>query len=114
MANEATDNPWDEHADAYARVVAERDQGDPERTPLVARLLERLGDVAGREVLDAGCGEGFLSRMLAARGARVTGLDLSPRLIQLARDKDPQGTIDYRVADLSRPLPEFEGRFDLI
>jgi SAM-dependent methyltransferase len=33
----------------------------------------------------AGCGEGYLARILAARGVRVTGIDLSPRLIDLAR-----------------------------
>jgi 2-polyprenyl-3-methyl-5-hydroxy-6-metoxy-1,4-benzoquinol methylase len=107
-------NPWDEYAEAYARVVAQREQDDPEDSPLLTRLLECLGDVAGRDVLDAGCGEGFLARILAARGARVTGIDLSPRLIQLARRKDPSGTIDYRVADLSRPLPELAGHFDRI
>src|SRR2546423_15052255 len=107
-------NPWDEYAAEFARFVARRERADPARDPILARLLELLGDVAGREVLDAACGEGFLSRILTARGARVTGLDLSPRLIQLAREKDPHDAIDYRVADLSRPLPELEGRFELI
>jgi SAM-dependent methyltransferase len=63
-------------------------------------------------VLDAGCGEGYLARALAARGANVTGIDLSPRLIELARAKDPAGTIDYQAADLSQPLPASAGRFD--
>ena len=107
-------NPWDEYAAAFARFVARREQADLARDPVLARLLDLLGDVAGREVLDAACGEGFLARILATRGARVTGLDLSPRLIQLAREKDPHGAIDYRVADLSRPLPDVVERFDLI
>jgi SAM-dependent methyltransferase len=107
-------NPWDEHAEAYGRFVSQREQADPERDPLLMATLALLGDVVGREVLDACCGEGFLSRILAARGARVTGIDLSPRLIAMARTKDRQGTIDYREGDLSRPLPEFEGRFDRI
>ncbi len=107
-------NPWNEYAEAYAHWVAEREPMDVERSPLVIRLLECLGDVAGWEVLDACCGEGFLARILAARGARVTGIDRSPRLIQLARQKDAQGAIDFRVGDLSRPLPELERRFDRI
>ncbi len=107
-------NPWDEYADAYARFIARREQTDLERDPILASMLALLGDLESREVLDAGCGEGFLSRVLAAHGARVSGIDLSPRLIAMARAKDPGGTIAYHVADLSRPLPEFAGRFELI
>jgi 2-polyprenyl-3-methyl-5-hydroxy-6-metoxy-1,4-benzoquinol methylase len=117
MASAMATNPWDEHALAYARWVSERERGGPAALasdPLVGRLLALLGDVAGKEVLDACCGEGFFSRLLAGRGACVTGVDLSPRLIELARAKDPQGTIDYRLGDLSRPIPELAGRFAAI
>ena len=106
-------NPWHEHADAYAEVVAGREERSG-TDPLVARLLECLGDVAGRDALDAGCGEGFLARLMAARGARVTGIDVSPRLVELARGRPGADAIDYRVADLSQPLPELAGRFDRI
>ena len=109
-----TANPWDEYATAYGRFVDGREQADLERDPIVAPMLSLLGEIAGREVLDACCGEGFFSRALATRGARVTGVDLSPRLIEMARAKDPHGTIDYRVGDLSRPLPELAGHFSLI
>lgn len=110
-------NPWDENAEAYAGVVAEREQTEAQGSALLVRLLECLGDVGGREVLDAGCGEGVLARILAERGARVMGIDVSPRLIRMARErheKDAVGTIEYRVGDLSRPVPELEGRFDRI
>ncbi len=107
-------NPWEEYAVAFGEFVARREQADLARDPIIAPMLALLGDVAGREVLDACCGEGFFSRVLAARGARVTGIDLSPRLVEMARAKDPHGAIDYRVADLSRPLPELAGRFAFI
>ena len=42
------------------------------------QLLKHIGDIAGQSVLDAGCGEGYLARVLAARGAQVTGIDLLP------------------------------------
>jgi SAM-dependent methyltransferase len=105
---------YDEHADQYAAYVAWREQAGPDADPfgLLSPLLDLLGDIAGSQVLDAGCGEGYLARALAARGARVTGIDLSPRLIELARVRDPGGSIDYRVADLSHPLPAAAGRFD--
>ncbi len=96
-------NPWDDHADAYAAWVADREQRLDPGTGILAPLLDLLGDVRGQAVLDAGCGGGFLARILAARGAHVTGID-----------RDPQHTIAYRVADLSRPLPDLAGAFDTI
>jgi 2-polyprenyl-3-methyl-5-hydroxy-6-metoxy-1,4-benzoquinol methylase len=105
---------YDDYADEYAAYVAWREQAGPDADPfgLLLPLLDLLGDVNGRRVLDAGCGEGYLARWLAARGAHVTGIDLSARLIALARAKDPGGSIDYQVADLSQPLPSAAGRFD--
>jgi SAM-dependent methyltransferase len=112
----STENPWDRHATAYAAAVARREQGTPQRgvEGILPIMLDLLGDVTGTAALDAGCGEGFLARVLAARGARVTGIDLSPRLIALAREQAAAGAIDYRVADLCAPLPDLAGRFDRI
>lgn len=111
---EPTANPWDDYADEYDRWLRNREPGQLVDSAFPARLLELLGDLRGKEVLDAGCGQGYLTRRLAARDARVTDIDLSSRLIEKARDLDGDSPIDYRVADLSRPLPELEGHFDLI
>jgi 2-polyprenyl-3-methyl-5-hydroxy-6-metoxy-1,4-benzoquinol methylase len=107
---------YDNYAAEYAAYVAWREQTEPEgdRFGLMPHLLGVLGEVAGQDVLDAGCGEGYLSRILADRGARVTGVDLAPRLVELGREKDPDRRISYRVADLSEPYPELEGRFDAV
>src|SRR5688500_4981274 len=62
-------------------------------------LLEACGEVRERRVLDLGCGQGYFSRELARRGARVVGIDLSDQLIQIARehqDREPLD-IEYRV-----------------
>ena len=48
-------------------------------------MLETLGDVRGKRVLDIGCGEGRFSRLLSSLGAEVTGLDLTKPLIERAR-----------------------------
>lgn len=104
-------NPWDEYATDFARFVARREQQDLERDPILMAMLPLLGDVRGKRVLDACCGEGFFSRVIASRGAHVTGMDLSPRLIEMAREKDSNNTIEYRVGDLSQRFPELEGEF---
>lgn len=66
--------------------------------PQVMALCEPL---AGKHVLDLGCGEGYCSRMLRRRGAEVVGLDVSERMIELARQAElaqPLG-IRYDTAD---------------
>jgi 2-polyprenyl-3-methyl-5-hydroxy-6-metoxy-1,4-benzoquinol methylase len=63
--------------------------------------VDVCGDVAGPRLLDVGCGAGYFAREMAARGARVTGVDLSPRMLGHARRHEaasPLG-IDYREAD---------------
>lgn len=117
MAADRTVGDYDAYAEEYAASVARREQGgvvEGDDLGILPRLLDLLGDVAGCRVLDAGCGEGYLARVLAARGAHVTGIDLSPRLIALARARDPEGTIDYRVGNLSRPLPNDVGQFNAV
>jgi len=56
--------------------------------------------LAGRRVLDIGCGGGLLSEALARRGALVCGIDLSPAMIEIARLHAQESglSIDYRVA----------------
>lgn len=59
------------------------------------------GDVAGRRLLDLGCGNGYFAREMASRGARVTATDISPRMIDEARRRQaaaPLG-IDYHAID---------------
>src|SRR5262245_18477742 len=91
-------SPYDQYAEEYAAYVATRERDDLEGDPfgILTPLLAQVGDVAGQDVLDAGCGEVYLSRILAARGARVTGVDLSPRLVELARKKESPGPITYQ------------------
>jgi 2-polyprenyl-3-methyl-5-hydroxy-6-metoxy-1,4-benzoquinol methylase len=70
---------WNSNADAWAEQV--RRGADVAREWLNnPAFLELVGDVPGRRVLDAGCGEGYNTRILARRGARMTGVDLSERM----------------------------------
>ncbi|MFK0297038.1 class I SAM-dependent methyltransferase [Streptomyces sp. NPDC090442] len=78
-------------------------------------LLRMLGEVSGRRILDAGCGHGYFSRMLASRGARVTGLEPTDRMFGYAAEKERtlrQG-IGYVQADLTQ-LPDLGGPFDVV
>ena len=70
------------------------------------------GDVAGRKVLDAGCGTGYLSRQLGARGALVTGVDLSEKMIAIAQAHSPE--ILFRVDSCSDLRTIEDAEFDLL
>ena len=76
-------------------------------------MIRLAGDVAGLEVLDVGCGSGPLTEALRARGAVVSGFDLSPAMVELARGRLGEDA-DLRVADLAAPLPYPDERFDLV
>ncbi len=60
-----------------------------------------IGDVKGQFVLDLACGEGYNTRILARKGARVIGVDFSGELVQLAKEKEAEDKlgIRYHVAD---------------
>ena len=77
-------------------------------------FLEVLPDWAGREVIDLGCGEGANTRLLARRGARMTGIDISPQMIALAQGeetREPLG-ITYEVASYTTRTSFPDGRFE--
>ena len=82
---------------------------------LARRLLEMAGDVSGKRVLDAGCGEGHVARLFARHGAEVVAVDISPRLLDHARTFEAQDPheIEFIEADLAQGLPSHQGAFDL-
>ncbi len=68
-------------------------------------------DLSGQRVLDAGCGTGSFAIELARRGAEVLAIDLSPQLVDVARERclaqlkaeNAPGSIDFRSGDMSSP-----------
>lgn len=80
------------------------DQGDfAKRHLLNDNLLRLLGPVEGRKILDAGCGQGYLSRILAGRGANVVGVEPAEAMIGRARqiERERHQGIFYVQEDLS-------------
>jgi 2-polyprenyl-3-methyl-5-hydroxy-6-metoxy-1,4-benzoquinol methylase len=80
------------------------DGDDGRKYMLNPTILRMLGPLEGKRLLDAGCGQGYLSRKFASRGATVTGVELSSRLLGYAmqsEEEHPLG-IKYFQRDLSR------------
>jgi len=74
-------------------------------------LIDQLPPSFGT-ALDIGCGTGAFSRLLAARADHVLGLDLSPNMIQVARQRSSHlSNVDFRIADVANwtfPLESFD------
>jgi SAM-dependent methyltransferase len=62
---------------------------EPSNQPLFAQVLDRLGVGPGTRLIDIGCGSGYAAAIAAARGARVTGIDITPELVEIARERVP-------------------------
>ncbi len=78
-------------------------------------LLELLGSVAGKAVLDVGCGDGDLASALARRGAIVTGLDADPAMVAAARRRSEIERIQLRLYEgKAEKLPFDDESFDYV
>ncbi len=92
--DDSSTRSWDAIADDW---VQHADQNDYRNDLLMPLMVELLGEVRGVTILDLGCGEGGYSRELAARGAKVVGVDGSSRLVAVARERAPE--IQYIAAN---------------
>jgi len=84
--------------------------------PLRTDFIDKRAPLKDKRVLDVGCGAGILSEALAARGATVTGLDLAPELIDVAKAHAAQSglDIDYRCVSSRDIATEMTGAFDIV
>jgi SAM-dependent methyltransferase len=77
--------------------------------------LRALPDVAGKDVVELGCGTAYISAWLARRGARVTGVDITPAQLETARRMQAEHGLDFPLLEASAEdvlLPD--GSFDLV
>ncbi|MFW9800093.1 MAG: class I SAM-dependent methyltransferase [Candidatus Thorarchaeota archaeon] len=92
---------WEANSEVFARLIA--GEGTPHHQHILNPCVEGLlGDVSGKKLLDAGCGEGYLSRHYAEKGATVSGVDISSKLINACRNHPSQATlrIEYLVGSI--------------
>jgi SAM-dependent methyltransferase len=101
-------NDYDSFAEAY---TAENEANLINGYYCRPAIVNLAGDVAGRRILDAGCGSGPIAALLRDRGATVTGFDSSAGMLELARRRlGPDA--DLHQGDLVGPLPFPDGAFD--
>jgi magnesium-protoporphyrin O-methyltransferase len=85
------------------------------RDRMRAIMLSRLpDDLSGARVLDAGCGAGQMTAELAARGAKVVAIDISPQLVDIARARLPESLAHHVTFASGDMLSPDLGRFDFV
>ncbi|HLW34319.1 MAG TPA: class I SAM-dependent methyltransferase [Chthoniobacterales bacterium] len=84
-------------------------------TPVAGRLVKFAGVKRGQRVLDVACGTGVVAVTAARTGAKVSGLDLTPELLNAARENSQiaELDIDWREGDVEA-LPFGDGEFDIV
>jgi ubiquinone/menaquinone biosynthesis C-methylase UbiE len=103
--------------DARAATLSAEELPPRELDPYERALLDALGPVAGRRVLEVGCGAGDVALELLDRGAELTAIDLSPAMVELAGRRAarfrPEGVASFRAAPVEATGLE-SGVFDRV
>ena len=108
-AGQAVADGYDDFAEAYA---AETESNLINGYYTRPAILDLAGDVAGRRILDVGCGAGPLLEALRDRGAVVTGVEPSAKMLELARRRLGEGGELHHAGLGGGPLPFPDGAFD--
>ncbi|HJQ23250.1 MAG TPA: class I SAM-dependent methyltransferase [Blastocatellia bacterium] len=109
-----TKTTWDACGAAFDRYTSTEDSySENVERPVIESLL---GDLRQASALDLGCGSATYATRLAARGARVVGVDLSATMLKLARARARTNGVELELmaADISKPLPLADAQFDLV
>lgn len=84
--------------------------------PLRANYIDQHSPVAGRHLVDVGCGGGILAESMAQRGAVVTGIDMGEAPLSVAKlhQLESGTTVDYRQATAEQLAAEQPGAYDIV
>jgi SAM-dependent methyltransferase len=113
MTGDVADRPdWTDVDEGWGRKAAEfAALSEPSNCREYVTMHHRLGVDAGDRLLDVACGAGLAIELAALRGAECAGIDASPRLAAVARDRSPEA--DIRVGDM-HALPWDDGAFTVV
>lgn len=113
MVNQKISKEWDKASESWANFV--REDKDFYRNEMHGKsFFNLLGRVEGKRILDLACGEGYNSRLLAQKGAKVFAVDFSEKMIRLAKQleqKEKLG-ITYLVSDAANLKELSSNQFD--
>lgn len=103
---------WKHIAEEYDKIV--KDKGDINHEQIINPVIFRfLGNLNDKIILDAGCGNGYLSRKIAKNAKKVIGVDFTEKLIKVAERQNKQKNVEFIVSNLKH-LPFNDGFFDAV
>jgi len=87
-----------------------------EINPVRLAWIERIAALAGKDVVDVGCGGGLLAEAMAGRGGRVLGIDLAAKLLRVAElhALESQAQVQYRQCSAEQLAAEAPGSYDVV
>lgn len=111
MIEEKIISAYEEMAESYNNQIDHKPHNAYYDRP---NTLGLMNDVSGKKILDAACGPGKYAEILLAQGATVTGFDISPRMVELAKQRNKQQG-HFFVHNLASPLHMLEDEsFDMV
>jgi len=112
MTNQKNKKFWDKIANLYDVNIAEK--GDIRHEMVINPVVFNfLGNLKGKIVLDAACGNGYLSRRMAKTAKKIFGVDFTEKLIDLAKSRDNPKNIEFSVGNLEN-LQFQDQEFDVV
>ncbi len=115
MNNNADDiKKWSQVPREYLENYGE--EGDLSKEHLLnPAIFKLLGEISNKRILEVGCGNGYLCRMMAKKGAEVTGLEPAQSMYEYAVERENEEKLDitYLQEDLSQ-MTQFEDEFDVV
>ena len=113
MKNFSVKKTYNEIAKEYydSRIVKKTDSYFYNTCLEMPTTIKLLGDLKGKNVLDLGCGPGIYAKILSKKGAKVKGIDISDKEIEIARKDNPK--IDFEVGTIEK-LPYKNKSFDVV
>jgi len=103
---------YEKLAESFSRLAPSKAENAYIEQPAMRKAV---GEVRGLKIFEFGCGPGILAEYLIHEGAKVVGFDVSPKMIELARDRNPKNAIFF-VADGGEILPlgsDYNDQFDM-
>ncbi len=112
-----TQESWEKNSEEWIDFCQIDTAGDPNRKFVIdPALWSLLGDVSGLSVLDAGCGNGYFTRLLATKGANAVGVDFSGTFIEYCTKVEADMNLGCKFYKASiNEMNDFESKsFDLV